>query len=78
LTLGLSDKEQWTLVAGKIHKATVITFGKAKEGAVEAHNFLFQTSVTTIHTHNKKKRDAASVATARTLAMSVFSIGTLN
>jgi hypothetical protein len=78
LTLGLSDKEQRTLVAGKAHEATAITFGKAKEGAVEAHNFSSQASITTIHTHNRKKRDAVLVATSRTLTKSVFSIGTSN
>jgi hypothetical protein len=40
LTLGLSDKERRMLVAGKAHKASTITFGEAKEGAMEAHNFL--------------------------------------
>jgi hypothetical protein len=39
LTLGLSDKEQRMLVARRAHKASAITFGEAKEGAVEAHNF---------------------------------------
>jgi hypothetical protein len=78
LTLGLSDKEQRTFVAKKAHKATLITFGKAKEGAVETHNFLLQASITTTHTHNKKKRYTVLVATARTLTKSVFSIGTLN
>jgi hypothetical protein len=66
------------LVAGKAHKATAITFGKAKEGAVEAHNFSLQASIITTHTHNKKKWGSALVATARMLSKSVFSIGTSN
>jgi hypothetical protein len=60
------------LVAGKAHKATAITFSKAKEGAVKACNFLSQASITSIHTHNEKKRDAPSVTSARILAKSVF------
>jgi hypothetical protein len=43
------------LVAGKAHKASAITFGEAKEGAMEAHNFLSQVLITTIHTQNKNK-----------------------
>jgi hypothetical protein len=68
LTLGLSDKETRMLVAGKAHKASTITFREAKEGAMEAHIFSFQTSITTIHTQNKKKQDAKLVVLARTLA----------
>jgi hypothetical protein len=43
---------------------------------MEAHNFLSATSIRSIHTRNEKKRDASSVATAKSLAKSVFSIGT--
>jgi hypothetical protein len=65
------------LVAGRAHKAFTIIFGEAKEGAMEAHNFSLQASITTIHMQNEKKQDATSVASAtRTLAKSVFSIGT--
>jgi hypothetical protein len=52
------------LVAGKVHKASAITFGEAKEGAMEAQNFSLQVLITTIHTQNKKKRDTKSVALA--------------
>jgi hypothetical protein len=76
LTLGLLDKERRVLVAGKAHKASAITYGEAKEGAVEAHNFSSKASVTTIHSSSKRKRDAKSVATAKTLAKSVYSIDT--
>jgi hypothetical protein len=31
LTLGLSDKEKWMIAIRKIHAASPITFGKAKE-----------------------------------------------
>jgi hypothetical protein len=76
LTLGLSDKERRVLVAGKAHKASAITYGEAKEGAVEAHNFSSKASVTTIHLSNKRKRDARTVASAKMLAKLVYSINT--
>ncbi len=76
LTLGLSDKEQRMLIAGKAHKASAITFGKAKEGAVEAHSFSAQASITMMHMHIENKMDAPLVASAKTLAKSVFRIGT--
>jgi hypothetical protein len=63
LTLGLSDKERRTLVAGKAYKASTITFREAKEGYMEAHNFLSTALITSAHTRNEKKRDASSVAT---------------
>jgi hypothetical protein len=43
---------------------------------MEAHNFLLQALITTIHTKNEKKQDTKLVALARTLAQLVFSIGT--
>ncbi len=76
LTLGLSDKERQVLVAGKAHEASAITYGKAKEGAVKAHNFSSKASVTTIHLSNERKRDARTVASAKTLAKPVYSIDT--
>jgi hypothetical protein len=76
LTLGLLDKERQVLVEGKAHKASAITYREAKEGAIRAHNFSSKASVTTIHSSNKRKRDSKSVATAKTLAKSVYSIDT--
>ncbi len=78
LMLHLSDKQRRVLVAGKAHKASAITYREAKEGAVKAHNFLSKASVTMIHLSNKRKRDAKSVAIAKTLAKSVYSIDTSN
>ncbi len=49
-------------------------FGEAKEGAIEAHNFSSSASVTMIH--SKNMGDRGSVATEKTLAKSVFSMGT--
>ncbi len=58
LTLGLSDKEKRMMVIGKTHDAPTITFGKAKEGSMEAYNFSLVQSVTSIHSINEKKQEA--------------------
>jgi hypothetical protein len=76
LTPGILDKERRTMVAGKAHEASAITYGEAREGLMEAHNFLSAALIALIHTRNKKKRDASLVATAKSLAKSVFSIRT--
>jgi hypothetical protein len=76
ITLGLSDKERRTMVEGRAHKALVITFGEAKEGLLEAHNFSLKALITWTHSKNKKKWDATLVAMAKSLAKLVFSIGT--
>jgi hypothetical protein len=68
LTLGLSYKERGVMVAGKAHEATAITYGEAREGAMEAHNFSSNASITTTHSKNKKKRDAKSVASKKSLS----------
>ena len=49
-------------------------FGEAKEGAVEVHNFSSSMSITTIH--SKKENDSKSVASQKTLAKLVCSVGT--
>ncbi len=59
-----------------MHEASAVIFGEAKKGAVEAHNFSSKASVTTIHLSDERKRDATSVASARTLVKLVFSIDT--
>ncbi len=63
-------------MAGKAHKASAITYGEAKEGAVEAHNFSSKASVTMIHLSNERKRDPKSVMAAKRLTKSVYSIDT--
>jgi hypothetical protein len=70
------DKERRTLVAGKGYKASAITFGEAKERSMEAHNFSSTISITSTHTRIENKWDANSVAMAKSLAKSVFSIET--
>jgi hypothetical protein len=73
-TLGLSERERRSAIAGKGHDASKIMFGEAKEGAVEAHNFSSSISITTIH--SKNVNDSKSVASQKTLTKSVFSVGT--
>jgi hypothetical protein len=73
-TLGLSEKEHRSVIAGKGHVASKIMFGEAKEGAVEAHNFSSSASIITIHLKNVN--DSKSVASQKTLAKSVFSLAT--
>ncbi len=73
LTLGLSDRERQSLVALQSYKAAAITYGKAKEGAVEAHNFSTALSVTSLHLA-KGKRAEVKPGPTPTLAQSVYSI----
>jgi hypothetical protein len=73
-TLGLSEKKRRSAIAGKGHVASKIVSRKAKEGAVEAHNFSSSSSITTIH--SKNVNDSKSVASQKTLAKSVFSLAT--
>jgi hypothetical protein len=40
------------MVAGKAHEASAITYGEAKEGALEAHNFSSSASITTTHSRS--------------------------
>jgi hypothetical protein len=75
LTLGLSDKERRSLVALRGYNAAAITYGNAKEGSVEAHNFSADLSVTSLHSA-KAKRVQETPAPTPTLAQSVYSIGT--
>ncbi len=76
LTLGLSDKEKRTMAIGKIHNASAITFGKAKEGSMEAYNFSSVQSVTSTHSINEKKKAAKTDALVRSLTKFVYSIDT--
>jgi hypothetical protein len=74
--LGLSNKERWSLVSLG-HDAAAIIFGKAKEGAIEAHNFSAALSLTLIcSAKGKGKESAESLTPNPTLAQSVYSIGT--
>jgi hypothetical protein len=75
LTQGLSDKERWSLIALHGYDAAAIIYGKAKEGAVEAHNFSTALSVTSLHPA-KGKGAKGTPAPTPTLAQLVYSIGT--
>ncbi len=75
LSLGLSDKERRLLVALRGYDAAAITYGKAKEGAIEAHNFLAAPSVTTLCLAREKGAEEGPGPTP-TLAQLVYSIGT--
>jgi hypothetical protein len=75
LTLGLSDKERRSLIALQGYDTATITYGDAKEGSVEAHNFSADLSVTSLHSA-KAKRVQETPAPTPTLAHSVCSIGT--
>ena len=69
---GLSDKEKESFASR--NGDAYIEFGEATEGAVEAHNFNSALSVTTVHSSNRLNEDE-SVASKKTLAESVFSVG---
>jgi hypothetical protein len=72
LTLGLLDKERWLLVSLG-HNAAAITFGEAKEGAIEAHNFSAALSLTSIWLAKGKGIESAESLTPNpTLAQSVY------
>ncbi len=73
-TLGLLERERRSAIAGKGHDASKIKFGEAKEGAVEVHNFSSSMSITTIH--SKNVNGSKSVTSQKTLAKSLFSMGT--
>jgi hypothetical protein len=74
LTLGLSDNERRLLIALHGYDAAAITYGKTKEGAVEAHNFSAAFSLTSLHLA-KGKGVKETPAPTSTLAQLVYSIG---
>jgi hypothetical protein len=76
LSLGLSDKEQRNRIAKTSYNNLAITFGDAKAGSMEAYNFSSGASITTLHKEREGK--GISVASAKTIAKSVFSIATDN
>jgi hypothetical protein len=57
------------------YDAAAITYGKVKEGAVEAHNFSAALSVTSLHLAKGKGAEETPAPTP-TLAQSVYSLGT--
>ena len=55
--------------------AAAITYGDAKEGSIEAHNFSAALSVTSLHS-TKGKAAEEGLGPTPVLAQSVYSIGT--
>jgi len=74
MSLGLSDKEQRERMAKSGYNESAISFREAKAGSMEAYNFSAGASITTVHAEKEGK--GASVASAKTIAKSVFSIAT--
>ena len=74
MSLGLSDKEQRERMARTGHNESAISYGEAVSGAMEAYNFSAGASITTVHA--EREREGTSVASAKTIAKSVFSIAT--
>ena len=74
MSLGLSEKEQRERMAKSGYNELAISFGEAKVGSMEAYNFSAGASITTVHAENEGKGE--SVASAKTMAKSVFSIAT--
>jgi hypothetical protein len=75
LSLGLSDKERRSLMTIRGYDAAAIAYGDAKEGSIEAHNFLAALSVTSLRSTKGKAAEEGPGLTP-TLAQSVYSIGT--
>jgi hypothetical protein len=74
MSLGLSEKEQHKRMSKTNYNESAIMFGEAKAGSMEACNFSSEASITTLHA--EKEGGGASVASAKTMAKSVFSIAT--
>ncbi len=74
MSLGLSDKEQRERRAKSDYNESAISFGEAKVDSMEAYNFSAGASITTVHA--EKEGTGTSVASAKTMAKSVFSIAT--
>ena len=75
LSLGVSDRERRSLMTIRGYGAAAITYGDAKEGSIEAHNFSAALSVTSLHL-TKGKAAEEGLCPTPVLAQSVYSIGT--
>jgi hypothetical protein len=71
MSLVLSDKEQSEQTAKTGYNESAISFGEAKAGSMEAYNLSSGASITTVHAEREGK--GKSVASAKTMAKSVFS-----
>jgi hypothetical protein len=75
LSLGLSDKERWSLLTIRGYDAAAITYGNAKEGLIEVHIFFAALSVTSLRSTKGKAAEEGPGPTM-TLAQSVYRFGT--
>ncbi len=75
LTLGLSDRERWSLVTTQGYNTAAFTYGEAKEGAVEVHNFSAVLLVTSLHS-TKGKEAEEKISHSSNSSETVYSIGT--
>jgi hypothetical protein len=74
MSLGLSKKEQRKRMSTTNYNESAILFGEAKAGSMEAYNISSEASITTLHA--EKEGGGVLVASAKTMAKSVFSIAT--
>jgi hypothetical protein len=74
MSLGLSEKEQRERMSKTNYNESAISFGEAKAGSMEAYNFSSEASIITLHA--EKEGGGVLVASAKTMAKSVFSIAT--
>ncbi len=74
MSLGLSDKEHCKQMAKTGYNESGISFGEAKVGSMEAYNFSARASITMVHAEREGK--GTSVASAKMMAKSIFSIAT--
>jgi hypothetical protein len=72
MSLGLSDQEQREQMVKSGYNESAISFREAKVGSMEAYNFSTGASTTTVHAEKEGK--GTSVASAKKMAKSVFSI----
>ncbi len=56
----------------QMHEASAITYGQAKEGGMEVHNFNEALDVTSMHSNNQQKDNKSLMSD--TLARSIYSI----
>ena len=75
LSLSLLERERRSLVTMRGYDAAAITYGEAKEGSIEAHNFSEALPVTSLRSTKGKGTEEGPVPTP-SLAQSVYSIGT--
>jgi hypothetical protein len=74
MSLGLLEKDQCKRMYKTKYNESAISFGEAKAGSMEAYIFSSEASIITLHA--EKEGGGVLVASAKTMAKSVFSIAT--